>query len=73
MSWSPDYSKLNEEKFRIFVDGSYNQHIGMGAIRYCFPREYKGKKIKALQYDYSKLFQASSSVDMEILAIKKRT
>lgn len=71
MSWSPDYSKLNGRKFRIYVDGSYNQYIRMGAVGYCFPREYKGKKIKALQYDYSKLFQTSSSVDMEIMAIKK--
>ena len=71
MSWAPDYSKINGKKFRIYVDGSYNQHIGMGAIGYCFPKEHKGKKIKALQYDYSKLFQTSGSIDMEIMAIKK--
>ena len=71
MSWLPDYSKINGNKFRIFVDGSYNDIIGMGAIGYCFPKEYKGKKIKALQYDYSKLFQTSGSIDMEIMAIKK--
>lgn len=71
MSWSPDYSKINGEKFRIFVDGSYNDIIGMGAIGCCFPKEHKGKKIKSLRYDYSKLFQTSGSVDMEIMAIKK--
>lgn len=71
MSWSPDYSKINGEKFRIFVDGSYNDIIGMGAIGCCFPKKYKGQKIRALRYDYSKLFQTSGSVNMEIMAIKK--
>lgn len=71
MSYTPNFSKLNEDKFRIFVDGSYNKYIGMGAISYCFPRNFKGKKIVATQYEYSKLFQTDSSVDMEIMALHK--
>lgn len=71
MNYQPPFSKLDESKFRIFVDGSYNQNIGMGAIGCCFPLTYKNRKIVSNGNSYSKLFQAKSSVDMELKAIEK--
>lgn len=71
MSYTPNFSKLDEDKFRIFVDGSYNQNIGMGAIGCCFPQTYRSREIVSNENSYSKLFQAKSSVDMELKAIEK--
>lgn len=71
MKCNPDFSKLNDKKFRIFADGSYNEHIKMGAIGCCFPPSFHGEKILHEYNMYSKLFQTTGSTNMEIAAIRK--
>lgn len=71
MNYIPDFSRINDKKFRIYVDGSYNYKIKLGAIGCCFPKEYRGYNIETPQNYYSKIYQTKGSIDMEILAIKK--